>query len=398
MGIFNQEYTNDGIPLETAAITGIGNMLGAKINHYANMDLQQRQFDEQERLQQRAFQMNEQAVRNQAINMKLGMENAGLNPTGVNGAGAPAIQAGAAAGSTSALANIFTGVAEMIQAAKAPTEIEKMVAETGKTGAEEAKTKAETSAIPISIENMAASTSKLNEETRNIHNMNDILEARNDFIKDVGGSVFDGYRDTLKRSGQWEKMSTRTRNTINDLADGHIMLDIGSLEALDSIIDSQSNLSKRDSEVLHSMLDSIITNKQLNSEEIKNAMASMPKWQQNLMKAQITEFYAMANKAKTEADWNNTRNWLDQNTSDQWLIEHGMSGEIERKKYAELLNRILNLPFNVVEGASPAAIMGAAMRGNKLLEMNNRAPMPEKSRIVAPEAKGIYTINGGSWR
>lgn len=385
-----QNGTEDHELAQFAAGLG-GNLAGGAINTGMNAILQQRQFDEQEKLQRNAMKMNENAVFMQPQLQAMGMQNAGLNPAGVTGTGAPTIQSGAAAGSTSSMANIFTGIAEIIAAAKAPSEI-------AKTEAEAIKTTVEAATIPIHAEQMKAAIAKLTAETQNLTNINEVFEARNNFLSDYSQSIFTGYRDVLKGTGQFEKLSQRTKDTINKLADGEIELDIGQLEALDSIINSQKNLSAADAETLHSMMDAIITNRQMNTKSTMDAIADMPRWQQNLMKSEITEYYAMANKAKTEADWNKTREWLDQHTSDQWLIEHGMSNEIERKKYGELFNRVANLPFNVVENSAPALIMGASMRGTKAMELNSKKVTSEKPRIVLPESHGNFNIGGNSWK
>ena len=115
---------------EAAAAVG-GQVMAAKMSHYANADLQQRQFAEQEKLQEHAVQANADAVRNQAPLQVTGMQQAGLNPASVAGTGAPSVSAGAASGSQSSLGSVFDGLSQLVQAIKQPSETEKVFAETG---------------------------------------------------------------------------------------------------------------------------------------------------------------------------------------------------------------------------------------------------------------------------
>ena len=85
----------------------LGNLAGNAANAYYNSALQNQQFENQMRLQDRAYYYNQNAVQQQARLQALGMQQAGLSPSGVAGTGAPSLQAGAAAGATSTMSNIF---------------------------------------------------------------------------------------------------------------------------------------------------------------------------------------------------------------------------------------------------------------------------------------------------
>lgn len=96
---------------------------------------------------------------------------------------------------------------------------------------------------------------------------------------------------------------------------------------------------------------------QITDDKIMGAIAALPLNQQNLMKSEIAEYYALAAQAKSQADLNRLNKWLDEHTSDQWLIEHGMSEEIERNKYIDLLNQVLHFP-SAVANSVPYALGG----------------------------------------
>lgn len=394
--------TQAPVALETAdatlkdyAMGAFGNMAGGAFNTYMNGMLQERQFQEQEKLQRNAYKYNQMAVKEQAANQVYGMQNAGLNPAGVTGAGAPSIQAGAAAGSGTTIGNIFTGIAEIIAAAKAPSEIQRNQAEAIERSVETTKT-------PIQIAKMAEEMGLFAEQARSIKNENEFMEAHNRFLKEQAPKVFENYIAQMRASGVWNNLPQDTRETYEKLAMGASGIEeygMGLIRGINDVLRTHKGLSDADKAVLDNTKQMIIDFKQITDNKTMEAFASMPKWQQELMKSQITDFYAQARKAGTEANWNITKNWIDQHTNDQWLIEHGLTDEIERKKYGELLNRFLNLPFNLIENGAPAAIMGGAMRGTKIMELNSKTQVPEqKIKIHTPDSYGSFSIGGNTWR
>lgn len=313
-GVFGSIF---GGPLGGAIGSMAGNLIGQGVNYAANKSLQENQLSNQMELQNNAYMLNQQATQNQAQNEVIGMQKAGLNPAGVNGQGAPSLQAGAAAGANSTMGNIFGGLAEMIAAIKAPTEIEKMQAEKAltesqseKIGSEIGKINAETEKIGAETEQivnyqnplMKEQVNKLIQDTQNIKNLNDVFKAHQDFVKDTGPGIFDSYRANLKSTGQYEKLPARTRATIDSLADGEIDLGIGELQGLKDIIDTQTNLSQRDRESLENILGSIILLDQLNDPDVQKSMAKMPIRQHDKLVADTAEVWTMVGKLMQETD------------------------------------------------------------------------------------------------
>ena len=358
------QYTQAPINLETAdagiknlATSMGGNIAGGVFNTVMNGILQQHQFEEQEKLQRNAYRLNEKAVQNQAELQAIGMQNAGLNPAQVQGNGAPSIQAGAAAGSTSTMGNIFTGIADIITAAKMPSEIMRNEAESVQRSAESAR-------IPTEIKRFQEEANKFAEQARGLKNENDFMEAHNKFLKEQAPTIFQNYIDQLKASGVWDNLPLKTRETWENMANSDFEEEgIGLIRGINDMINTNKNLSDADREVLGNTKQMIIDFYQIMDQKTMRAFADMPKWQQKLMKSEITEFYARAGQEKATADWTNTKKWLDEHTSDQWLIEHGMSDEIERKKYTELMNRLMNFPFDFMNGMGPAMLIRSGMPG-----------------------------------
>lgn len=275
---------------DTGFTSMAGNLFGGILNYEMNKSFQERQFREQEKMQERAFQMNEQAVRNQAENMKLGLENAGLNPAIANGQGAPSVAAGTAASGSSQLSQIFSGLAELIAETKAPTEIEKTIAETGLIGKQEQKTEAETGLIGKqgqkteaetqeifkNITKIKADAEKAIAETKNITNINTMFESEQKFLKEHSAGIFSGYIGQLKATDVWKNLPNKTKDTLESIAEGEMEIDTGAMNALTKIIDTQGNLSERDKQILQNTKQMIVDYKQITDKKVMEALKNMP--------------------------------------------------------------------------------------------------------------------------
>lgn len=351
-----------------AAIGFAGNVLGNQVNYQYNRQLQDAQMRNQIELQNRAFKHNQTAVSQQAQLQAIGMRNAGLSSAPVQGSGAPSLQSGAAAGGTSTMSNVFSGIADLIQAIKAPTEIEKAVAETelAKSGAEKQTAEAE-QLIPAQVSHLLQGADEAAQRVRAAKNANEMFEAQRDFVKSVGPSIFDGYRGMLKSARVYDKLPYRTRQTIDSLADGEIDLGPGEIQGLNDIINSQANLSERDRQLFENLIGTVTAMRQATDQKTMDAYAKLPVNQQNLMRSQVAEYYAMAGQAKTQADLNKLNKWLEEHSSDLWLIENGMFDEIERKKYTEVLNNVLKFSdpqtySGIIGGAVGGSMIGRGIR------------------------------------
>lgn len=353
----------------------VGNIAGGLFNQYLNSGLQEQQFNNQKELQQRAAHLNQAAQRQQASNQVIGLQQAGLSPAIANGAGAPSLQAGAAAGATSQLSNIFTGITELISALKAPTEIEKMVAETGKTKAEtglaEASTEKTQTEIPSIIANTAKiqqETNKLFEDTINAKNANTVWESTNNFYKTYTPTMFDEYKIKLEKSGVWESMSPKTRDTIEALANGEIELDIGGMIGLSQQIATQKNISDTDKAMLQNGLEGLLITRQMNNPNVMKALEELPanelKSMQENWKSQRSQRSLNKSTEKTQAEQRklikeqasgkNIENLQKELNDFNYLVSKG--------RYKEAAMQLLRNTGKTIQKAIPAAT-GAIVGG-----------------------------------
>lgn len=274
-----------------------GNLAGQGINYLTSNKMAEDQFERQKELQKRANDINMQNAGRMAQIQVTGMQNAGMNPAGTQFTSAPTQQQGAAPMPTVPhLGNIFQGVAELIAAAKAPTEIEKMIADTSLTKAKTSESEAQTGKIgaetenitydyttmkPEQVKKMEKDIEKLNEDIQNTRNVNEIYQTKSDFIRTHAPSIFTGWRDQLKSTNNWNKLPEKTRQTIDSLANGDIEMDVGSIEGLNQIIKTQTDLSEADKNVMQNLVNTSVALKQLKNNKILDKIAKMPDAQYN---------------------------------------------------------------------------------------------------------------------
>lgn len=278
-----------------------GTFAGGALNYFFNSQLQERQFKEQEKLQKRAVEMNEQSVARQAPNQVLGMQNAGLNPASVNGAGAPSVQAGAAAGSTSQLANIFSGVAEIVAAAKAPSEVTKNISEAGKADAEADKANQESvesatrtvTLIPAQVEKLKADAVKVAEDARTSRNFNDAWEGEDKMLRQQTKTVFSSVREQMQNSKRWNKLPQDVRIALDNLAEGNISVGKGEYEAIMKELKLRGEFSDADLKLMDNALKYYVSYKQLHDKDVRKALVDLPKNQQEELMANIKHLQAL---------------------------------------------------------------------------------------------------------
>lgn len=393
-----------------AAIGALGNIAGAKLSHFANMDLQGRQFAEQEELQRNAAKLNATAVRNQAQLQAQSLQNAGLNPAAVTGAGAPSVQAGAAAGSTSQLGNVFSGLAELIAAAKAPSEIEKTVAETNFVGAQTEKTGAETRGIeqqvnhvvPQLMEKTGKEIDSLGESIRNAKNVNDAFEAQDKFLREHSSAVFDQMRTRLKDKGFWDSLAPNTRATLERLADGDITIGTGEYDGLVKAIDSQMKLSNADKDMIKNAFDSNVLLRQYSDAGVMKALTKLPEDVRNelytrikKMNQEIQGIVQDIKTSKTQADLNkaleklNTFRRESEELDDvKWLAKKMRNDDVDIKTSEQSLENIWDL-IKSWNGVVQSAVGGyAAGRG-----LGYGRQSENKPNIFAPTPAEMDKVN-----
>lgn len=255
-----------------------GNVGGAVLGQYMANKQMDKQLANQKELQRHAFDLNQKAVQQQAQLEVNGLRNAGLNPAGADGSGAPAVQPGSASvGNVPTLGNIFDGVAEIVQAAKMPTDIANTEANTANTRTNTAATQQQIDfVVPKVLDKMDKDIASLVESIRGARNLNDSFEAQDKFLREQSRVIFDRMRSNLIDKGMFESLAPDTQQTLDDLANGSITVGQGEYDALIKAIDAQSKLSDADRRYIDNAFANNLTVRQFMDEGVMKSLAKAP--------------------------------------------------------------------------------------------------------------------------
>lgn len=342
-------------PVGSMAGAAAGNLVGKGIDYMTSEKQADNQLERQKELQNQANQMNEENVRRQAVAQVTGMQQAGMNPANTTFTGAPTVQSGSAAmGNAGTMGNIFDGLAQVIQAIKAPTEIEHASAQIAKEQAETSKTRKETDIIlPKQAENIEKATGKLAAETKNEQNLNLQFEQMNEFVTDTAKGVFDSYRAQLKATGQWEELPLKTRITIEELADGNLEMNAGALEGLNRVIASTGNISATDKQIIENTKNMIIDIQQMKDKKIMDAFKNLPEKQYRKISKEISLITKQISLVETEDQAKAIEARIRNLENPYLMLDLGQEKELKNyvkieaaKETADLLKGILNAKVN----------------------------------------------------
>lgn len=400
------------MPLGAAAAAVGGQILGAKLSHYANADLQSRQFAEQEKLQQRAVEANAAAVRNQAPLQVTGMQQAGLNPASVAGTGAPVVSPGAAAGASTQLGSVFDGLSQLVQAIKQPSETEKVYAETGLVQANTERAEAETAKVyqevkvvtPKVLSKMDQEIDKLRQDVRSAKNANDMFDSQRKFLGEHSKAVFSGFIQKLQDQGTYDSLSSDTKDTLAKLANGELVVDQGSFDALMKTIEAQSKLSDADRKLVENAFANNLTVRQFMDDDVMNALTKFPADTRkelytriDKMNKEIEGIAQDIKTSKTQAALNKALERLhdfNREASElndvKWLAKQGRFDDVDTRTWEQSLNNVQEM-FQGVTRAMEMMIM-SRMAG----QAAGQAAAPQQSsgpKIQPPSDADVRRYN-----
>lgn len=279
-----------------AGAAGLAAGVGVQLMNNAFADKAAREsFGRQRILMNEQNRYNAANVQSEAGREVLGYRGAGLNPALMLANGtqaAPTVSQGNAD-----MAQRFPlSVSDMLAAAQ----IENIKADTKKKEAEVPNVNADTDLKVSQKLYQDASTEVQKEKAQEIANNNQKYKDQNTFVQDQGPAMMDAYRSKLKEDKIWDKMLPRTRETIDGLADGDLPMSVGALIALKDIIDQEGNMSDTDTKMAKNALANSVVYKQLSNNEILDAMAKQPWYEQELKKKSIEKIEADIEKVRKE--------------------------------------------------------------------------------------------------
>lgn len=344
----NNQSTDIG---EYLALGAGGNAIGTFMGLGANAIQQNMQLENQKELMQMQNRINQRNAQQAAQIQVHGQQNAGLNPAMADGgiASTPTVSQGAAGMGQMGLSNVFDGIANIIAAAKAPSEIAQTEAQTAKTGAEtENITYDFTTLKPQQVDKIKKDIEKLNEDIQNTRNINEIYQTKSDFIKTHGPSIFSGWRDQLKSTKNWDKLPEKTRETIDSLANGDVELDVGSLEGVNQIIKTQVDLAEADKTVMQDLVSTTIALKQLKNNKITDKLAKMPE-------AQYNKLYKEMKLLDERTTNQQIHNWSDIVNDKNFMVTKSLWDELLRVEGLEQTEKTMDDIHELIRSFRPGS-------------------------------------------
>lgn len=384
-----------------------GNVGGAVLGQYMANKQMDKQLSNQKELQRHAFDLNQKAVQQQAQLEVNGLRNAGLNPAGADGSGAPAVQAGSASvGNVPTLGNIFDGVAEIVQAAKMPTDIANTEANTANTRTNTAATQQQIDVVvPKVLDKMDKDIESLVESIRGAKNFNDAFEAQDRFLREQSRVIFDRMRANLIDKGMFESLAPDTQQTLDDLANGSITVGQGEYDALIKAIDAQLKLSDSDRRFIDNAFANNLTIRQFNDKGVMMALTKAPQDMRNKLYKEIDHYNAeiqgimqdikvgraeVALKKAQILRTNFERESAELNDV-KWLAKHGRDDDVDvrtSEMALENVNKRIDDLLHTVEMIAAARVAGTAARPRE-----NPETQPRPVIIAPNEGQMIRSHN-----
>lgn len=370
-----------------------GNAAGAGIGYLINEAAAENQLKRQKELVHFANSLNEQNVSNQAALEVQGLKNAGLNPAMADGSGAPQVSGGqASANSVPTLGNIFDGIAQIITAAKAPSEISRTESETSRTQAETSRTQADTSRVksetslnaqklnlvtPQLMKKTGAEIDSLVQSIRGAKNANDTFEAADKFLRYHSAVIFESALNKLQKDGLFDALSEDTQNTLVALANGQIQLGQGEIDALRKSIDAQVALSDADKALVHNAFDNAVVAKQFADKKVFESIYKAPQAvrdytykQMKKLEKDMEHINQLINTEKAQAalDYANKAMIEFERESKElndvkWLIKHGRYDDADVRTWEQTLDEVSSIAHEVIRTGASIGTGYAAGRG-----------------------------------
>lgn len=294
-------------PAIAAAVGGlVGNIGSSMVNYVTQKNFNRQSRADYQKHQKQNFEYSQQAQRNAPMNQVIGMRNAGLSPHALAGSGfAPAAMSGAPQNQTAApQVDFSSNISELINAMtnRFNAESQRISAEANKQNAESntqnaqtnrdvgqaaiSQKTAETALTNIQVDRATNEDVQYREMIEQLANIGEekggLYEALPTYLKSVA-VAFANKRKEYNGEGDWKK--NYNKGTIQAINDYNLFV---------------TNVAQREADYFKAYLDKDVFETQINSPDIRNAIAKMPQAEFDKLEALTIQIYATLPKIEAE--------------------------------------------------------------------------------------------------
>ena len=261
-----------------------------QVNAQRNADIS---YMRQKELMKRQNMMNLANVKSMPSLEVEGLRMAGFNPAMVAGAGsksAPTVSQGNA----DMPQTLQMDAGQIAQLELVEAQRRNMDAQTDKLKAEVPQIQEQTKNTIADTLFKGANTQKVEEEKKQIQNLNERYSDQNNLIKPIGQAIADKWQN----EPWFSKLASDTQETIRGIANGELELSVGGMDALERAIKAQADLSDADHKIIKNAFDNAVLDGQFSEKAIFDAIKKLPQSQQEQIEAQKDKLLAEAAKIK----------------------------------------------------------------------------------------------------
>ena len=331
------------------------------------------QFENEQQLMNKQNAMNQHNALMAYMNQVQGAKLAGLNPAMLNGA-TPQVAAPVSKGNAQMAENVEFDPASLLMQAQAENlraQTDKTEAETDKIkGVDTENTRADTDLKYAQKLFTGANQAKVEEETRQIRNINQTFDAENDMLANTGMVMAEKWQ----KSPWYKSLAPDTKATIDSIADGTLPLSIGGLNAIEKTIATQKNLSDADRTLVKNAFDNTITDAMSKNKDVMKALELVPQTERKKAEAEIKNLVASAREHNANAQFKESEYNAETYNNPEWAWANFIKepnpknfGIWMQASYSKKLNRLFETANRAAENVAGGLAIG---KGAKIATKN----------------------------
>lgn len=287
-------------PAIAAAVGGlVGNIGSSMVNYVTQKNFNRQSRADYQKHQKQNFEYSQQAQRNAPMNQVIGMRNAGLSPHALSGSSfAPAAMSGAPQNQTAApQVDFASNISELINAMtnRFNAESQRISAD---ANAQNAMTNRDVGQATVSqkVAETALTNTQVDRAVNEDVQYREMIEQLADIGEEKGG-VYEALPTYLKSVAV---AFANKRKNYNGDSDWKANYNKGTLQAINDYNAFVTSVAQREADYFKAYLDKDVFETQVNSPEIREAIAKMPKAEFDKLGAITSQILATLPKIQVE--------------------------------------------------------------------------------------------------